>query len=445
MTGESWRTVEELQAAGVLLVEDGNHGEYRPRLDEFVDDGTAFIRAADISDGRVDFSDCEHINDVAFARIRKGIGRPNDILLSHKGTVGKLANVPDDAPPFVCSPQTTFWRVLDNGQLDRGYLYAFMRSGLFKAQLAAVQGETDMAPYVSLTAQRRLKIALPSIKHQIAVGGLLTTLDDKIALNRRMNDTLEAMARAFFKSWFVDFDAVRAKMEGRETGLASDVAVLFPGLMDDAEENNLPVGWRYASLSEVTSELRRGIAPKYVEQGGVCVINQRCIRDRKVSLDASRRHDIEQRTIDGRELEVGDVLVNSTGVGTLGRVGQIWTLTETTVADSHVTVVRAGGISKTYLGQNLRFREAEIEALGEGSTGQTELSRARLGELPILVPSSPILDAFDEIAEPILNRIVANDEGIRTLASLRDLLLPKLMSGELQIKDAERLVGKSGA
>lgn len=99
----SWRmqSVLDLQRDGLLLVEDGNHGEYRPRRHEFVDEGHAFIRAADMHDGRVLFSSAQKINEDALQRIRKGIGKPGDVLFSHKGTVGKLAMVPDDSPPFV--------------------------------------------------------------------------------------------------------------------------------------------------------------------------------------------------------------------------------------------------------------------------------------------------------------------------------------------------------
>ena len=216
MAGE-WptATVAELQRDGVLLVEDGNHGEYRPRPDEFVDMGVAFIRAADMDAGRVLFETAARINEPARKRITKGIGAPGDVLLSHKGTVGKVALVDDDAPPFVCSPQTTFWRTLDHARLDRKYLYAFLRSAGFHAQLATRAGETDMAPYVSLTSQRGLTVTLPPINIQRAIAHILGTLDDKIELNRRMSETLEAMALALFKSWFVDFDPVRAKMDGR--------------------------------------------------------------------------------------------------------------------------------------------------------------------------------------------------------------------------------------
>jgi type I restriction enzyme, S subunit len=151
MAGE-WHkaAVTELQKNGILLVEDGNHGEYRPRPDEFIDRGVAFIRAADMDAGRVLFDLASKINERARRRITKGIGAPGDVLLSHKGTAGKVALVPNVAPLFVCSPQTTFWRTLNEEVLDRKYLYAFLRSRGFHAQLATRAGETDMAPYVSL-------------------------------------------------------------------------------------------------------------------------------------------------------------------------------------------------------------------------------------------------------------------------------------------------------
>mgnify|MGYP000968290973 CR=1 FL=1 len=137
--GSEWRsgTVMELQTAGVLLVEDGNHGEARPRADEFVDRGVAFIRAADMDNGRVVFETASKINSVARRRISKGIGAGGDVLLSHKGTVGKVAFVPDDAPEFVCSPQTTFWRVMARSSI--GAIFTLSSAHL---------GFTDSSPRV---------------------------------------------------------------------------------------------------------------------------------------------------------------------------------------------------------------------------------------------------------------------------------------------------------
>lgn len=131
MRSEACRTVRDLQSAGVLCVEDGNHGEYRPRREEFVTEGTAFIRAANVSRGEIDFEGADKIDDAALSRIRKGVGKPGDLLLTHKGTVGRVARVGEDAPAFVCSPQTTFWRVRDRETIDPDYLHALMRSLLF--------------------------------------------------------------------------------------------------------------------------------------------------------------------------------------------------------------------------------------------------------------------------------------------------------------------------
>jgi type I restriction enzyme S subunit len=261
-----WRTekVIDLQRAGILLVEDGNHGEYRPRPDEFVDQGVAFIRAANINDGQVLFNSASKISKIARERITKGIGSPGDVLLSHKGTVGKLALVPEDAPPFVCSPQTTFWRTLNSDVLDRRYLYSFMRSPLFRAQLGTRASETDMAPYVSLTSQRALTVVIPPIGYQRTIAHILGNLDDKIELNRRMNETLEAMAQAIFKSWFVDFDPVRAKMNGklpesicRRLGLTLELLDLFHDRFQDSELGEIPEGRRVGALEDMVI-LQRG-------------------------------------------------------------------------------------------------------------------------------------------------------------------------------------------
>jgi len=197
-------SVADLQRENVLLVEDGNHGEYRPRTEEFSEsEGVAFVRAADLDKGRVRFESVERITETALKRIRKGIGAPGDVLLSHKGTVGKVALTPLDCEPFICSPQTTFWRVLDASSLDRRYLFYYLCSPLFRRQLDARKGETDMADYVSLTAQRRLKIQVPPLVEQEAIAGPLGTLDDKIELNQRMVRTLHETAWTVFAARYL--------------------------------------------------------------------------------------------------------------------------------------------------------------------------------------------------------------------------------------------------
>jgi len=250
-----------------------------------------------------------------------------------------------------------------------------------------------------------------------------------------MNATLEAMARALFQSWFVDFDPVRAKLDGRPpTALDPATAALFPDSFQDSEAGHIPKGWTVRPLSSVTKYLSRGIGPSYLEQGGVCVLNQKCVRDHRVDFSKSRRHDAMKKAINDRALQLYDVLVNSTGMGTLGRVAQVLHLPEMSIVDSHVTIVRADSHTDPFfLGINLTDREAEIEELGEGSTGQTELSRTRLGQLKIITPPSELQKAFGAAVGPLIRRTSENDNLSRTIATLRDTLLPKLLNGELSI------------
>jgi type I restriction enzyme S subunit len=286
-------------------------------------------------------------------------------------------------------------------------------------------------------------LPLPPREHQRAIAHILGTLDDKIELSQRMNETLEAIALALFQSWFVDFDPVRAKAEGRDPGLPPHLADLFPDSFEDSELGEIPRGWEVKSARELTSYLSRGIGPAYVESGGICVLNQKCIRDRRIDFAKARRHDPVKRNTEGRLLKHLDILVNSTGTGTLGRAAQLLNLPEPAIVDSHITVLRAApDIDPWFLGIGLTGRESEIENLGEGSTGQTELSRKRLGELPCVVPPIKLQRQFGAIAEPLLERLARIQEESTTLATLRDTLLPRLISGELRIRDAERITAE---
>ena len=319
----------------------------------------------------------------------------------------------------------------------------------------AVEG-TDISGYLTgavmpkLTQGNLNKIELecPPLIEQHAIAHILGTLDDKIELNRKQNETLEAMASALFKAWFVDFEPVRAKLEGRWQrgqclpGLPAHLYELFPDRLVESDLGEIPEGWEISTLGAVCTYLNRGISPKYIGLGGVSVLNQKCIRDFSIDFSKARRHDAEQKKVDGRALELGDVLVNSTGVGTLGRVAQVRRLKETTIVDSHVTVVRSGSrINPMFLGCFMSMKQSEIEAMGEGSTGQTELSRTKLGELKILLPTPGVLERFSSHTKTFSENIAANQENSETLAQLRDALLPKLISGELRFPNAERIVG----
>jgi len=444
MAGE-WRTatVAELQRDGILLVEDGNHGEYRPRSDEFVESGVAFIRAADMDGGRVLFSSAEKINERARQRITKGIGAPGDVLLSHKGTVGKVALVPDDAPTFVCSPQTTFWRTRDERRLDRKYLYAFLRSARFHAQLATRAGETDMAPYVSLTSQRGLSVTLPPLPEQRAIAHILGTLDDKIERNRRMSETLEAMARALFKSWFVDFDPVRAKAEGRDPGLPKPLADLFPARLVDSELGEIPEGWGSGTFGDVVEQLRETENP--LESPDV-VFPHFSIP----AYDEGQwpKHEAGEsiKSLKSR-VPAGAVLLSKLNP----EIERVWLVDvqpgERAICSTEFLVLvprPPHGRSHVYcLARSQSFRQ-ELEGLVTGTSKSHQRAQASsILAMAVVRPSEPLLMRFEKAAEPLLLRTLKCRRESRTLAALRDALLPRLISGELRIEDAAKYIGKA--
>jgi type I restriction enzyme S subunit len=427
-------TVAALQGEGVLVVEDGNHGEYRPRPDEFVAEGTSFIRAADLADGEVDFDGAGNINEVALRRLRKGIGEPGDILFSHKGTVGKLARVPDDAPPFVCSPQTTFWRVLDDSRLRRDYLYAFMRSRAFIEQWRARKGETDMADYVSLTAQRQLRVVVPPIDVQRRIAAPLSALDDLIENNRRRIKLLEQMARAIYREWFVHF-----RYPGHEAA----------GLVD-SPEGPIPDAWDWTTLGDAARWLSGGTprtsVPEYWN-GDIPWITSGSLTSR--FLDRSERMVTRLGAKNGTRLVDRDTLlfvVRGMSLVKEFRVG----ITDVRLAFGQDCKALVAGpeFEKLFLGFAVIDRADEIQGMVElAGHGTGKLSTDRLKAISVLHPPAPIQRRFVEAISPIRDSIShlrwCNDQ----LAALRDLLLPKLVSGQIDVShlDLEALVEATSA
>lgn len=443
MAGE-WRTatVSELQRDGILLVEDGNHGEYRPRPDEFVDAGVAFIRAADMDAGLVHFGSASRISGPARTRITKGIGAPGDILLSHKGTVGKVALVPYDAPSFVCSPQTTFWRTLNTKVLDRRYLFAFLRSPGFHAQLATRAGETDMAPYVSLTSQRGLTVVVPPLESQRGVARILGALDDKIELNQRMNETLEAMARTLFKSWFVDFDPVRAKADGRPTNLSQPFAGLFPAAFENSELGPIPEGWSAQSLPGLSSIYSGGTPSKGIDNywnGDLPWISPKVMTS--IHVDQSEEMVTAAAVGNGtRRVPRDSVLIMVRGMGLHQGVRIAQAQRDVTFNQDVKACVPKSGDGTFLLFALLdasAYLFSKVQASGHG-TGV--LPTDILEGLSFAIPPAGVRD---ELTKPLANlnaRMASNIRASQTLTALRDTLLPKLISGELRVKAAEKIV-----
>ena len=435
--------VADLQARGWLLVEDGNHGEYRPRPDEFTQDGVSFIRAADMANGEVLFGSAQRINSIAKARIRKGIGQPGDILLSHKGTVGKLALVPEKCPDYVCSPQTTFWRVLDESVLDRHFLYAYMRSRVFTLQLASRKGETDMADYVSLTAQRQLMLPVPPMNVQRMIGQVTHVIDSRIRLLHKTNATLESIAQALFKSWFVDFDPVRAKQEGRAPeGMDEATAALFPDGFEESELGMVPKGWRITTLEELCSVITNGGTPsrskaEFWQEGSIPWFKTGEFADGFLLSPSERITPSALESSSVKLLPKDAILMAIYAAPTVGRLG---ILTEPAAFNQACTgMVAKPEIGPWFLFLVLYFGRDWFNSRANGAA-QQNISKAIVTTYKLVRPSDAVLLRLNDIIGSIFESIRANSSKAQTLTELRDRLLPRLISGQLRLPDAEALI-----
>ena len=431
------RSVLDLQNEGTLLVADGNHGEYRPRSDEFGQGEYAFIRAADMDDGRVLFDSAQRINDQALARIRKGVGQGGDVLFSHKGTVGKLALVPPDAPPFVCSPQTTFWRTLDEERLDRRYLYYFMRSSAFTDQWLARSNETDMAAYVSLTAQRQLSVALPEIDEQRAIAGVLGALDDRIDQNGRTARALDQLARAIFRAWFVRFEPVKAKAAGAASfpSMPQPVFDALPTRFVNSEIGPVPEGWEVKAIGDVVTTKGGGTPntknPEYWG-GEYCWATPKDMSrlSHPVLLDTERRiTGAAVSSINSGMLPVGTVLMSSRApVGYLG-IARV----PTAINQGFIAMVCDGPLPPTYV---LNWALNSMDVIKAHASGTTfpEISKKNFRPLPVVLPTSDVIAAYQQTSDPFFDLLAACVNESLRLTQVRDYLLPQLLSGTVRLR-----------
>ena len=254
------------------------------------------------------------------------------------------------------------------------YLYYFLKNTSTVAELQLLaETRSGTFPQITFSEVANLTIPVPSLAVQEVIVQTMQCLEDKITCNEQINDNLEQQAVALFKSWFVDFS-------------------LFGG--------TVPENWEDTTLENITTLITRGIAPKYSDNSDQTVVNQKCIRNHTIDLSLARTH--TPKAINEKWLKFGDLLINSTGDGTLGRVAQVWFAPKALTVDSHVTIVRPAREELIfYIGLWGILHEKEIESLHTGSTGQTELPRDRVKKLKLLLPDNISLSRFNSIIAPM--------------------------------------------
>ena len=286
------------------------------------------------------------------------------------------------------------------------YLYYFLKNSSTVAELQLLaETRSGTFPQITFSEVANLTIPVPPLAVQEVIVQTMQCLEDKTICNEQINDNLMQQAVTIFKSWFVEYSP-------------------FDGIE--------PKEWETVNLEKITSLISRGIAPKYSDNSDQIVINQKCIRNHMIDLSQARTH--TPKVINEKWLRFGDLLINSTGDGTLGRAAQVWFQPPNITVDSHVTVVRPAKENLIfYIGLWGVLHEREIESLHTGSTGQTELPKERVKALELHLPDNGSLYGFNTLIAPMAAAIVSKQNENNKLATLRDALLPKLMSGEIDV------------
>jgi type I restriction enzyme S subunit len=419
----------ELIDAGLLEIGDG----YRAKNSELAGTGPLFLRAGHLTDTHISFEGVERFRAELADRVKPKMAKVGDTVITTKGnSTGRTSYVTSRMPQFVYSPHLSYWRSLDHIRLVPGFLRYWSRGNEFVNQLQGMKASTDMAPYLSLTDQRRLRITLPPASDQKAIAHILGTLDDKIELNRRMNETLEAMARAIFKSWFVDFDPVLAKAEGRDPGLPKPIADLFPTTFQDSSLGHIPQGWRVDSIYEIANVIYGAPFASSLfnsEKRGTPLIRIRDLADESPAVFTTEVHP------KGYLLKPGDIAVGMDGEFR----AYLWAGVESWLNQRVCVFAPKPGYSAVFVRNSIFALLAQVEAT-ETATTVIHIGKNDIDRFTVIIPNVPVVEAFKRQCQPWYDRIVANKQQSRTLAALRDALLPKLLAGEIRVVDVEKTI-----
>lgn len=368
-----------------------------------VTSGPYFLNISSLSEGRLDLAKSDHVSAEEFTKwTRRVTPQADDLLFSYETRLGEAALMPDNVK--ACLGRRMALLRPNRDIVHPRFLLYYYLSPAFQQLIEqnTIYGAT--VNRISLSTIGKWPVTIPSLKDQRSIAEVLGSLDDKIAANTKIAETSSLLAQSLF--------AAASGTGGIEVALADSCSLLS-----------------------------RGITPKYSsDEETMVVLNQKCVRGQRVDLAPSRRTLLTKVRQEKILLE-DDVLVNSTGQGTLGRVAR-WTHDANVTVDSHITIVRFNPnvVDPVCGGFAMLHNEENIAAMAEGSTGQTELSRVELGKLTLRLPSLEQQQLLGRQLATMTSMENAHLRESQTLAKTRDALLPQLMSGKLRVKDAEAIV-----
>lgn len=433
----SSEVLEHSLASLCLLVADCPHA-----TPEWTASGVVVLRNQNIKGGRLDLSAPSFTDEAHYlGRIRRAAPQEGDLVITREAPMGEVCQIP--AGLKCCLGQRQVLLRPDPEKVDSRFLLYALQSPYLQHQIGWNEGTGSTVSNLRIPVLEALKVPTPSVATQREVASVLGALDDRITLLRETNATLEAIAQALFKSWFVDFDPVRAKAEGRQPeGMDAATAALFPDSFEESELGLVPRGWGVVPFLDAC-DLQGGAQPPaatFIDEPRDGYVRLLQIRD--FSTDAHKTYIPDTGKL--KKVTEDDVLI--------GRYGSA---SGDKAKDSLGRVCR--GLSGSYNVALMKLcpvqvgREYALQLVSDSSfygylqgvsskAVQSGFSKAELGQYKVIMPPSDLAEAFEQFGKAVWERVKANRELAQTLTQLRDTLLPRLISGQLRLPEAESLL-----
>jgi type I restriction enzyme S subunit len=452
------------------LVKDLTVGFVGSMTQEYVEKGVPFFRSKNIKPYDLEWADIKYVSRQFHEKLKKSSLAPGDVVIVRTGTPGTACVIPESVEEANCS-DVVIARVNDK-KLSAYYLSYFMNSVAVHQVSSHLVGAVQQ--HFNVGSAKKIKIPLPSRDEQEEIVTVLKTLDDKLKLNRQINQTLEEMAQAIFKSWFVDFEPVKAKANGQNPERAAmcaisgktdaqldnlppdhlnqlrNTAALFPDELTDSELGPIPKGWEVERMKKLAEIITKGTTPrkpdvlKAVDPAIIPFIKVKDITDSGEILRASLEtipESIHKKALKRSILKTNDLLFSI--AGTIGRVSLVEKALHNSNTNQAVAFIRLKDIENhLWLSlQTLKSRRIQDEIASKVVQGvQANASLANIGDIKVLVPSKNLLAAWNKVIAPINSQKIGLSQQIRHLAQLRDTLLPKLLSGEISVGSAQSTI-----
>lgn len=407
---------------------------------DYVDQGALVVQGKNIGGRRCDWSDRRYVSLEKWRSLERSHVFPGDLIFPKVGTIGKVGILTkaEGVDKYVLSTNTMCLRV-DLTKADPDYVYYFFSSPV-TSKVIQQQNANSVQPVFNFTSLKNFFILLPPLKTQKEIAKILLSLDEKIELNFQMNETLESIAKVTFKDWFIDFGPVKVKAEGKRPFCMDDeTASLFPDSFENSELGRIPKGWRTGKLDEI-AEVIGGSTPSTAEASYYCEpldgISWLSPKDlsgyfwKYISHGATDITESGLKNSSARMLPAGAVLFSSRAPIGYVAIAE----NELCTNQGFKSLVPKNGCNTEFLYYLAKAKTELIESRASGSTFK-EISGNGMKEIPIIVPTNQILEAFKKFT----NEFTKLQKGLRhetnNLIKARDLLLSKLISGKISLND----------